>query len=509
MIQENSGFPRTELLSLARGAGIVFFGTIAGTGLKYVFQVIVARHLGAELFGLFILGLTVFTIVEIVAQLGLPQGLVRFVSLFRGQNDQERLKGVILFSARSVVCAGTALGAGLFFGSSILARHVFGQPNLVPVIKIFAVMTPFSVLGTILLSTFQGFQALEYKIYVGELTEPFLRISGVIIVFFAWGKTLPGILWAYGLAAFIALLQALALLKKIFPGFFRKEIRPVYEIRKLMTFSWPLLFSYILGQLLIVTDSFVLGILGTSEDVGIYGAAQRTSLLASIIFISFNAIFAPIAADLYHRREHGDLEHVFKIVSKWTFSITLPVSLLLILLAKPILYVFGARFVQGAGALALLAGGWLVHSAMGNAGAVLTMSGRSKWHLLNFSLLLTLEVLFNILLIPRYGILGAALGTASSLILVDIITCLQVYWILDLHPFRIDEMKPLLAGGVSFISSKLLMDQVFSDYRKFAHLPILASICIIIYTIVFFILRIGKEEKLVLSKVLERLRRAD
>jgi len=506
MIRENWGLPRLEILSVARGAGIVFFGTIAGTGFKYVFQVLVARRLGAGLFGLFVLGLTVFTIAEIIAQLGLPQGLVRFVSLFRGQSDRPRLKGVILFSARSVICSGTAVGAGLFFGADILAFRVFGQPDLAPVIRIFAVMTPFSVLGTILLAAFQGFQALEYKIYVGELTEPFLRIIAVLIVFRVWGKTLPGTLWAYGSVAVIALLPAVAFLKKIFPEFFRRDLRPVYETRRLIAFSWPLLFSYVLGQLLIVTDSFVLGILGTSEDVGIYGAAQRTGLLASIIFISFNAIFAPISADLYSRKEHGNLEHLFKIVSKWTFSFTLPVSLLLILLARPILYIFGERFVQGAGALAVLAGGWLVHSAMGNAGAVLTMSGRSKWHLLNLSLLVALVMGFNILLIPRYGIMGAASGTAGALILVDIITCLEVYGILHLHPFRFDELKPLLAGGVSWIVSKLLMGHIFTDYRRFVQLPVLASIFLLVYTAVFILLRIGREEKLVLGKLWERLR---
>ena len=283
-------------------------------------------------------------------------------------------------------------------------------------------MTPFSVLGTILLSAFQGFKVLEYKIYVGEFIEPLLRIAGVIIVFFVFGRILPGVLWSYGFVAVLALLQAFVFLRKIFPDFFRKAIRPIFEARKLMTFSWPLLFSYFIGQLLLVTDTFILGILRTSEEFGIYSAAQRTGLLANMIFISFNAIFAPIVADLYYRKGRRDLEHLYKIVSKWTFSITLPASLLLILLAKPILHLFGERFVQGAGALVVLAGGWLAHSVLGNAGAVLTMSGKSKWHLANFSIFLVLQVLFNYLLIPRYGILGAALGTASSLVLLDVIT---------------------------------------------------------------------------------------
>jgi O-antigen/teichoic acid export membrane protein len=508
MTDQEAGLPRAALLTIARGAGIVFIGTLVGSGLKYAFHIIVARTLGAGLFGFFVLGLTVFTMAEIIAQMGLPQGAVRYVSLFQSRQDQARLKGVILFSARSVVVSGTVVGLGLFLASSFLSVHVFGRPELVPAIRIFALMTPFSALGTILLSVFQGFKVLEYKVYVGEFIEPFLRIVGATIAFLAFGRRLPGVLWSYGLAAVLALLSASVLLKKLFPPLLRKEIRPVYEARRLMAFSWPLLFSSLLGQLLIVTDTFILGILGTSEDVGIYGAAQRTALLANMIFLSFNAIFAPIVADFYQRQDRRDLDRLFKIVSKWAFSLTLPASLLLILLAKPILGLFGGRFVQGAGALAVLAGGWLFHSALGNAGAVLTMSGRSRWHLVNFSLLLVLQVSFNFVLIPRYGILGAAVGTAGSLALIDVITCIQVYWILGLHPFQADELKPLLAGGAALILTKLLMDHVFTADRTFAHLPILSSICIITYGAALYALRISREEKLVLSKVWARLRRA-
>jgi O-antigen/teichoic acid export membrane protein len=507
MTPEEAGLPRAALLSIARGAGIVFIGTLVGSGLKYAFHVIIARRLGPGLFGLFVLGLTVFTLAEIIAQMGLPQGVVRYVALFQSRRDSERLKGVILLSARAVTISGTVLGLGLFLASGFLSVRVFGRPELAPVIKIFAVMTPFSVLGTILLSGFQGFQVLEYKILVGEIVEPLLRIAGAILAVWALGRRLPGVLWSYGLAAVLALLLAAALMRKVSPELGRKHVRPLFEARRLLDFSWPLLFSSLLGQLLLVSDTFILGILGTSEDVGVYGAAQRTALLANLIFLSFNAIFAPIVADYFHRENSRDLDRLFKVVSKWAFTLTLPASLLLILLAKPILHLFGGRFIQGAGALAILAGGWLFHSALGNAGAVLTMSGRSRWHLANFALFLALQISFNLVLIPRYGILGAAVGTAGSLALIDIITCLQVYLMLGHHPFRADELKPVLAGSVAWMLTKLIMNHVFPDDGRFLPLVLLGSICLLVYAAAIFILGISEEEKLVLGQVWQRLRR--
>lgn len=508
MTQEEAGLPRAALLSMARGAAIVFIGTLVGSGLKYTFHVIIGRSLGPGLFGLFVLGLTVFTLVEIMAQMGLPQGVVRYVALYQGQRDSARLKGVILLSARAGAVSGTVLGLGLFLASGYLAVRFFGQPELAPVIKIFAVMTPFSVPGTILLSGFQGLQVLEYRVLVGELVEPSLRIAGAVIAVWALGKRLPGVLWSYGLAAVLALLLAADLLTKVVPGLCRKDVRPLFEARRLMNFSWPLLFSGLLGQLLLVSDTFILGILGTSEDVGIYGAAQRTGLLANLIFLSFNAIFTPIVADYFHRENGRDLARLFKVVSKWTFTMTLPASLLLILLAKPILHLFGSRFIQGAGAMAVLAAGWLFHSAMGNAGAVLTMSGRPRWHMANFALFLALQISFNLVLIPRYGILGAAVGTAGSLALIDVITCLQVYLMLGHHPFRADELKPVLAGGAAWILTKLLMNQVLPDDRGFLPLVLLGFFFLLVYAAVIFILGISEEERLVLGQAWQKSRRA-
>jgi O-antigen/teichoic acid export membrane protein len=508
MTSGEAGLRRSALLSIARGAGIVFVGTLVGSGLKYGFHFIIARYLGAERFGLFVLGLTVFTVAEIIAHLGLLQGVIRYVSMYHGQRDAGRIKGIILLSARVVAVSGTVVGLGLFLASGLLSIRVFARPELAPVLRVFAVMTPFSVLATILLAVFQGFKVLEYKIYVAEFAEPLLRIAGAVAAISVLGRVLSGVLWSYGLAAILSLLLALILLGKVFPDMKRKDVRPVFESRRLFSFSWPLLFSALLGQLLLVSDTFILGILGTSENVGIYGAAQRTGLLANMIFMSFNAIFAPIIADYYQRKEGRDLNRLFKIVAKWSFALTLPASLLLILLAKPVLILFGERFAQGAGALAVLAGGWLFHSALGHAGAVLTMSGRSRWHLANFSLFLALQISLNLILIPRFGIIGAAAGTALSLALIDIITCVQVYLMLGHHPFRLDELKPLLAGGVALLLTKLLAARAFPDDRVFISIPVLGSAFVLAYAAIIFILGISEEEKMVLGQAWQKLRRA-
>jgi O-antigen/teichoic acid export membrane protein len=493
------------LLFLAKGAGLVLFGTAVGNGLRYVFQILIARRLGSERFGLFILGLTVFTTAEILALLGLSQGVVRFVSLFLGQESPGRIKGIVLQASRAVIGTGIAVGAGLLLLSKPLAFGVFGQPSLAPVIRAFAVIIPFSALGTILLFSFQGLRVLENKIVIGELAEPALRIVSLPIVF-ALGGGLQGIVLSYGLVTLLILALAGFALGRTFPAFYQKQCRPVYEGRRLFHFSWPLLFSQFLGQLLLAAATFLLGAMGAPEDVGVFGAALRTSLIASLVLASLQAVFAPLAADLDSRKEHGDLADLFKLASKWAFSPTLPICLLFMLLAEPICRLFGAPFVRGAGALAVLSAGWLVHSALGLSGTLLVMSGRSRLFLADMGLLVVLNVALCAFLIPSAGVLGAAQATALSIVLVDLIMLVQVYRLLRIHPYRKDFLKPIAAGAASLAATWFITERFFRGIQGVLPLIILCAFCIMIYVIVLAALKFSPEEKLVLKRAWDKAR---
>ena len=98
-----------EIATIAKGAGIVFIGTIIGTGLKYLFELIVARNLGSELFGLFFLGFSIFKISEVISTLGLHNGILRYVALYAGENDRQRVKGVIILASKIVICTSILL----------------------------------------------------------------------------------------------------------------------------------------------------------------------------------------------------------------------------------------------------------------------------------------------------------------------------------------------------------------------------------------------------------------
>ena len=488
-----------EITVLARGAGIVFIGTLFGLILKYIFQLIVARHLGAQLFGAFFLGVTIFSILERLSGLGLPNGIVRFVSVFRGQGDQERIKGTILTGLRFVSVVGLLLLFTTVLLSSILANRVFNDMNLVWVLRILAVGGFFSGLSEILVFTTQAFQVMQYKVWVRFVFEPILRIVLVWLGFWL-GWRLFGATLAFTIASVSGTALAFVFMLKVFPAFKEKRVVPRYETKAIMQFSWPLFFVGSFNLVLVYASTLLLGYFRESHEVGIFGAAFRTAMLMAVVLESFNAIFAPMIADLANRQEIKKMGELFKVVTKWIFTISFPVFLVMVLFPRMILDLWGKDFASGAACLILMSCAQLINCGVGSSGYMLMMTGHTKIILLNSLFLFAMTIGLSVYLIPEHGMLGAALSYAIPIGLINIVRLVEVYVILGIHPYRWDFLKPLTAGLSALVVAWIVNNFVSIDH----HLVFLAVNIFAValtYGLVLVVLRIPQEDRIVLDKI--------
>ncbi|MDW7760454.1 MAG: flippase [Acidobacteriota bacterium] len=493
-----------DALVIARGAGIVLFGAAAGNMLRYAGHVLAGRYLGPEIFGLLVLGLTIMSASAVIAELGFSSGMVRYVSLYRGMGDVRRLKGTMRLGSGIGLISGLVAAAILFWAAPTLAVRVFKAPELIPVLRVLCGVLPFLTLTSVFAYILQGLKALVEKVFIKDLFDSSLKIVLIGLVVLVDGK-LKGILLSYLAAGVTAVILARLCLKRLESGLFSGETEPIYEARKLFRFSWPMIFVQIIGHLLLATDTFMLGLLRSPEDVGIYGAAQKTALLCGMVLNAFLAVFAPVMADHINRKNREETQILYKLVSKWSFSLTVPLSLLLMVSPRPITRVFGADFEPASLALSVLAAGWLFHSLLGCAGTLLTMSGRSKLHLLNFACLFFGNIVLNGILIPRFGILGAALATALTIVLVDILTVAEVRILFRMSPFRTDIWKPLAAGIFSAALVHLLTTRLVIGNNAW-HVVVSACVLIGLYPLVIIGLGIADEDRLVIARVLRKIK---
>ena len=497
--------PRTEpsdqlIRKAAKGGGIAFTGNVIDKGLRFPLEILLARVLGAGGYGSYSLGYGLAMIGSQLSMLGLPSGIVRFVALYKGTGDMERVKGT-LSSAFVISTLSSIAAGGLLFLFSGSVSEMFDMPELVNVLRVFAFAFPFYVITLMAGNAARAFQAIEYEAAVTNICRPLANVA-IVSIAFLLGFKLLGAVYGFLISSAISAFFGLYLLKRIFPDIV-SELKPSYEFRKLLRFSLPVLFvgfSYaMLGQ----TDRIMLGYFKASKDLGIYSAAAIISQQAGLITYSFGCIFCPIISDLYNRNEFRDLERLFKTVTRWIVSLNLVILILFILFSKQIMGIFGSEFTSGWLVLVVLSSVHLIGYSAGGAlvGYVLQMSGKQDVELINAIVMLISNIALNFWLIPIYGILGAAMATGASYAVINIARIVEVYKLLRMHPYDTNYYKPFVAGFVViFLSVFFSMLNISKPYWIIS-----AATLSVVYFVVLYFLGLEYEDKMIWETIKRRI----
>jgi O-antigen/teichoic acid export membrane protein len=356
----NNSFSEEDVKKVAKGAGTTLIGSSIGKGLFFLSQIIIARFLGVEAFGLYALGFAVIKIAEIVSRLGLNMGGMRFVSIYK-DNDPSKLKGVLLSATSISLLNGMLIGIILYSSSYFIAQVIFKKPELTNTLQLFAFSLPFIAGMTVVSYLLQGFHTTKYTVYTREFAQPLTNIT-LILSFYYFGFGLSGVIYAFILSHLVALIIGFVYLGKLFPGFQNRGIKPAYEIKNLISYSTPLLFVGFLHYFLSWTDTLMLGFLGSTKDVGIYRAASQVPFVMTLILAAANSIYAPLVADLYQKREMQRLSNIFISTTRWVTYITVPISIFLVFSSKEIMMLFGNGYIEkGHIVLIILSFGQLVN----------------------------------------------------------------------------------------------------------------------------------------------------
>jgi len=493
---------KSELSNIAKNAGIGGGSILIANLISYLSSILITRIVGAKFYGVFYLANTILGLGSLLAMLGLNQGVLRYVSLYSGQDDSARIKGSILFTIRITLIASVFLTIMIFGFSPFLSQKIFHKPGLTLALRILIIALPFSTLAAVFLSSLQGLRLIKYNVLVKNVLQPLSRLI-LLVIFFLVGWKFLGLLWATVFSIFFGFLLAYYFLKKNCSSLGEKSVA-IFEKSEIVRFSTPLFFEGLLNYAISATPILLLGYFRPSTDVGIYGIGMKLGLLVILPLNSFNIIFAPTISNLYGRHEHEALERLFKTVTKWIFTISFAAFLIIVLFAKPILSIFGKSFIPGANALYFIVLGQLINASVGSVGFMLMMTGRPKMNLLNSGILCALTIFFSYLLIPKYGIVGAAIATAFSIGFVNILRLVEVYYFERIHPYKRSFIKPLTSGTLSTLVVIIL--GIFFPYTSNLFFTVgfgALFLCLFIGLLILF--RLENEDKYILKLLGKRL----
>ncbi len=423
-------------------------GSAAFAGMKYLQRLVLARTLSPDQYGVFSLGLMVFMVTVSVGTLGIQRGVNRFVPYFRADGETGKLKGTLLGGTVLALLSGLVFAGSLFFFSPSLSLSVFGEEGLTAVLRVFCFAIPAMILLRVLIRGLEGFKKINYSmgLKTGEIS---LRLLGIVVVSVA-GYGLFSVPVVFIFSTWLIVVAGFWLLReRVFP-LFDPDIPTVFELGRLFRYSWPLFLTGILNLVVGWTDTFMLGFYSNSADVGIYNAALPTSQLIILILKSISVIFLPLATEAFSKGQEERLREIFHISYRWVFLATLPLYLFMVFFAQPIIVLmFGAKYAAGAGALVVLSTGFFFSMLSGPSQKLFNSVGRTKLVLGLTASAALINVAMNAVLVPRFGIIGAAGATAISLGVGTALNLGFLYRVSDIFPLDLFFLKPLLAGVIA------------------------------------------------------------
>ena len=430
-----SGF-RSHVKNISQQSSVFLLGTVFTTLAGYFFKVYLARTLGAEALGIYALGMTVVGLAGVIAAAGLPQAATRFVAAYSATGDFRRL-GRFLWSAMSVLLAANLIGGlCVMVLRSWIADRFYHTPALASYMHFFVIIMATGALTGFLGQVLAGYKDVARRTIITSFVGQSLTMATTIVLL-----TLGFGFRGYLIAQIFSALSVIFLLGRAAwratppPARAFQLGLPVLE-RDIVSFSAVLLAIQSLEFLAGQTDKVMLGIFLNAREVGIYSIATALVAFVTIFLQSTNQIFAPTIAELHASRQNELLLSLYQTLTKWVFGLTMPLAFVIMIFARPLMEIFGREFGEGWPVLVIATLGQLVNCGVGSVGQLLLMSGQQQKMVRVQAIVVPLGIAINWLLIPRLGLVGAAVAASATNILLNALWLRDVQRSLSILPSR-------------------------------------------------------------------------
>lgn len=410
--------------------------------LGFVSTWIFAKLLGVEQYGVYTYLLSWLAVLGTLAAMGTESYMVKTTAAYRTAKQNGLLKGAGIFSVFVVVGVSLLIILITWFTLRHWDKLWFYNPNSLManpqnrhLLVIILWSLPFIALARVFEGLLRGAKFVISSQLPEMLVKPILLLMFIAIAYFLQGRSLDitDTIVMQIISVVLVAIAYFALFLKKFPHeliIVQPQYQPAIWTRGMFSF----LSVSILSIINVRADLLLLGSLATAADVGIYNIAARLADIPKTILIAANLVMAPMVAEMYAKQ---DLQRLQKLLTLSVRLITvsgIPFILLYIFFGTPILKIWGTAFGQGYFALVCLGGAQLFNLAMGSVGMVLMMSGHERWVSYGLALGTGVNILLNILLIPTFGLNGAAIASLATTVVWNVFLAGVVIKKLNIDP---------------------------------------------------------------------------
>lgn len=429
----------------ARGSAFNLMGAVTAAIVSFFTVGLITNTYGQSRAGVFFAATALFTLAANGARLGAESSLTFFVSRLRATGRREEVAPVTATALRATAAVGLVFAVVGFVEAeaiaAALAEEDHNARSLAAMLRILALAAPAFSVSQAMFGASRGFGTMRPSVVAGQLVRPIVQLILVVLVVVVAGDV-AALAWAWAGSAVASLVVIAAWLRKrleridVSAGSFRSSIYWRFAAPRALTD----IVSSALERLDLLLVAYVLG----EAQAGVYGAANRLIVAGQLMMFATAQSMAPHLSAAFAQDDRDEAEHVLHTVSAWNVTLLWPVFITMAFGAETILRLFGDDFTAGAPLVQIFSTALVIIIGLGVGDTLLLMTGRSLASLVNHVLGLVTMVGLAMLLLPRVGVVGAALAWAASRIVVRILAVITVWRTNRVHGFG----RPVLVAGL-------------------------------------------------------------
>lgn len=426
-----------HMLEVINSASSALAIRIFGTFLGFTVSVLIARLLGAEGTGIYYLAISVTTIAATIGRVGFDNTVVRFIASHASVDEWADVRFVYRTTLKVVAAASMLASIVLFLGADWMANTMFGKPFMVLPLRLASVAVLPLALAMIQAESLRGLKSIPASQWIKTV---FISLGTLMLLYpFTRLWAANGAIAAYAVAVTFTATASWTLWRKAWckKAGINATVRGMCSIKSLFQSSWPLFGVALAGLIMQQAATIFLGAWGTVTDVGVFNVANRIASLLLFPLLAMISILTPKFAAMHRQGDMESLMHLARASSRILSLVAIPVAIMVAMGAKWILILFGPDFSNGVTVLDVLLVGVVINASTGAVAELLMMSGYEKTVSVGVAFSAIISLILCLILIPKYGQVGAAIAVASGMAIQNLFMLAKVRTKLGFWPIAL------------------------------------------------------------------------
>ena len=423
-----------------RGSSLLLAGRGLSTGFKFIAELIVVRYLATAEYGSWTYALSAIVFLRGLSTLGLNRAVTRFVPIHLERSEHRDLAGVVTFVLGLLLLSGATLVTAFFVFPDQVARIAgISEQQPIDLLFILVFLVPIEATDDFLTGICAAFTDSKTIFVRRYLLNPSLRL-GIAVALVLLQADVRWLAYAYLVSGLVGLayytwsvvgeLRKRGLMDR---GLFRGMHLPV---RRVLSYTVPVMGADWCAILLTTTSPLLLGYFTEMSTVALFQVVVPLVAINRLVAQSFGVLFEPSAARMLGRDDREGLNRLYWRSAAWVAVLSFPAFAVSFTAAEPLtVLLFGDRYAAAAPILSLLAVGYFADAMLGFNSAAMRVAGQIKTLLLVNVTACAVNVVLHLILIPRYGALGAGIATATSWVLYSVLKQVALHFTTGIRGF--------------------------------------------------------------------------